>query len=308
MPNDPAANARPARLKADGVFILVTLVWGTSFVIVKNAFASSPPLQFLFWRFLIASTLLVPVLFFKRRTPGLWRDGVVTGLLLGFGMSFQVAGVPTTTASKTAFLTGLAVVLTPFAAYLRTRRFPSLENGIGIALAATGFVLLTFPAGGGPMNRGDALVAVCGVIFAFYTVELAERSARHDAAMLTFVQLATVVVVAGTASLVLRLPAFAALPEAIAESRPVLWRGTFLWSVLYLASLGTVGTFFSQTWAQARMSATHAAIILALEPVFAAIFAAWILDDRLGTRGIAGASLVLAGIAVSEVRLRRLGK
>ncbi|HXM78250.1 MAG TPA: DMT family transporter [Thermoanaerobaculia bacterium] len=307
LPDRPAEVQADAarRFRADAVLIGVTVVWGSSFVVVKNAFAQSPPLQFLFWRFLIAVVLIAPFLAARRRTPGLVRDGLVIGLLLAGGMSLQVLGIPGTSASKAAFLTGLSVVLTPFAAWLRTRKLPSLENGIGVTFAGAGFFLLTFPAVGGPVNRGDVLVFGCGVVFAFYIVELAERSARHDAVWLTAFQLVTVVAVAGIASLALRLPALAALPEAAAEARPVVWRGTFLWSVLYLGSLGTVGTFFCQTWAQARMSATHAAIIFALEPVFAAILAAWLLGDHLGARGAAGGALVLAGIVVSEMRLSR---
>ena len=273
----------------------VTFVWGTSFVIVKNAFAGSPPLQFLFWRFLIASAILAPLAIRRARTPGLLRDGLVVGALLAGGMSLQVLGVPSTTASKAAFLTGLSVVLTPFAAYLRSRRLPSAENAVGVALAGAGFLLLTYPPEGAHFNRGDVLVFGCGVVFAFYIVELGERSARHDAIWLTLRQLGTVAIVAGLGSLVLRAPVFAGMAEGAAEHRPVLWQGTFLWSVLYLGSVGTVGTFFGQTWAQARMSATHAAILFALEPVFAAILAG---------RGVAGALLVLAGIVVSETRLR----
>jgi drug/metabolite transporter (DMT)-like permease len=220
-------------------------------------------------------------------------------------MGLQVLGVPATTASKAAFLTGLSVVLTPFAASLRTRKLPSLENALGVALAGAGFFLLTFPTDGGPIGRGDVLVAACGVVFAFYIVELAERSPGHHALALTGIQLACVCALAGAVSLLLRLPVFASLPEAAREGRPVAWEGTFLWSVLYLASVGTVGTFFGQTWAQKRMSAIHAAIIYALEPVFAALFAAWLLHERLGPRGIAGGILVLAGIAVSELRFGR---
>jgi drug/metabolite transporter (DMT)-like permease len=292
-------------LRADAVLVGVTLVWGTSFVVVKNAFEGSPPLQFLFWRFLIASALLGLIVLKRPRTPGLVRDGLVVGALLAGGMSLQVLGVPSTTASKAAFLTGLSVVLTPFAAYLRTRKLPSVENAAGVTLAAAGFVLLTFPAGGGHFNRGDALVFGCGVVFAFYIVELSERSSRHDSIWLTFFQLGTVAVVAGVGSLVLRTPLFAAIVEGAREHRTVMWEGTFLWSVLYLGSVGTVGTFFGQTWAQARITATHAAILFALEPVFAALFAAWMLRERLGGRGILGGVLVLGGIVVSELRLRR---
>jgi drug/metabolite transporter (DMT)-like permease len=301
------ASEPPRSLGADVVLVCVTVVWGSSFVVVKNAFADSPPMQFLFWRFLIATGLIAALLPFRRArlTRGLWRDGLVVGCLLAGGMALQAAGIPSTTASKAGFLTGLSVVLTPFAAYLRTRKLPSVENAVGLLFAGAGFILLTFPSGGGRLNRGDALVFGCGIVFAFYIVELAERSARHDSVWLTAVQLAAVTALSGAASLVLRTPFFAGVPESMHEALPVVWQGTFLWSVLYLASLGTVGTFLSQTWAQARMPAAHAAIIFALEPVFAAIFAAWLLGDRLGGRGIAGGGLVLAGIIASEVRWRR---
>jgi len=86
--------------------------------------------------------------------------------------------------------------------------------------------------------------------------------------------------------------------------RPLLWSGGFLGAVAYLATIGTVGTFLSQTWAQRHMSATHAAILYALEPVWAALLAAWLLGERLGARGAWGAALVLAGIVASELRLR----
>ena len=292
-------------LRADAVLVAVTCVWGSSFIVVKNVVRDSPPLGFLFFRFLLA-TLLVALLAGRRlRTRGLWRDGAVVGALLACGMALQVLGQRGTTASKAAFLTGLSVVLTPFAAYLRTRRLPSLENGIGITLASAGFFLLTFPQGGEPFNGSDLLLTGCGVVFAFYIVELSERGHGHDPLWMTAVQLATVVLVAGALSLLARSSLFARLAGAAAESRPILWPGSFLWSVLYLGSIGTVGTFFGQTWAQRHMSATHAAIIFALEPVAAALLAAWLLNESLGARGIAGGVLVLAGIAVSEMRLRR---
>lgn len=296
--------SRTLQLRADAVLVGVTLVWGSSFVVIKNVLREGPPLGFLFCRFLLATLLLATLLPRRRRTPHLLRDGLAVGLLLACGMSLQVVGQLATTASKAAFLTGLSVVLTPFAAFLRTRRLPSLENGIGISLASVGFFFLTFPRGGGPLNRGDLLVLGCGVVFAFYIVELAERAARHDAAWLTGIQLAVVAACAGALALLFRT-AFVPGFTAGAELRPIVWQGDFLWGVVYLGSIGTVGTFLGQTWAQRHMSATHAAILFALEPVFAALLAVWFLDERLGTRGLAGGILVIAGIAVSEMRLRR---
>ncbi len=306
MSEPRAPKPRSIALQADAVLVAVTFVWGSSFIVVNKVVQSSPPLKFLFWRFLLATLLVALFLRGHRRSAGLARDGLVVGLLLAAGMSFQVVGQLETTASKAAFLTGLSVVLTPLAAYLRTRRLPSLENGFGITLASIGFFLLTFPSGGGVLNRGDLFVLGCGVVFAFYIVELAERAKRHDALWLTAIQLAVVAASAALLSCLLRLPAVASFSAAAAESRPILWQGTFLWSVLYLGSIGTVGTFFGQTWAQRHMSAVHAAILFALEPVFAALLAAWLLRERLGTRGILGGALVLAGIVVSELKLRQL--
>lgn len=296
---------RKVRLRADMVLIAVTAVWGSSFVVVKTVLEVSPPFGFLFWRFLLATVLTAILALGRRADPGLLRDGVMAGMLLASGMAFQVLGQAETTASKAAFLTGLSVVLTPFAAYARTRRLPSLENGVGIALASTGFLVLTFPRPGESFERGDLLVSACGVVFAFYVVELAERSPRHDPILLTGVQLATVSAVALGLMLVLRLRVLSGLHAAALEARPVLWGGAFLRGVLYLGSIGAVGTFLGQTWAQRHMSATHAAILFALEPVFAALLAARLLNERMGLRGFTGGALVLTGIVFSEFRIRK---
>jgi drug/metabolite transporter (DMT)-like permease len=287
------------RLRADAVLILVTVAWGSSFIVVKNVVAESPPLAFLFFRFLLAATIAGLLAWRRPRTSGLLRDGLVIGGLLAAGMTLQVVGQVETSASKAAFLTGISVVLTPFAAYARTRSLPSLENGVGISLAAIGFFLLTFPAGGGLINQGDLLVFGCAILFAFYIVEMALRTPLHDAFCLTAIQLVVVVATAGILAAAGRIAGWPL------ESRPIVWEGTFLRGVLYLGTIGTVGTFLSQTWAQRHMSATHAAIIFALEPVWAAVFAAWFLGERLGARGYWGGALVLAGIVVSELTLRR---
>jgi drug/metabolite transporter (DMT)-like permease len=288
----------------DLVLAGVTLVWGSSFVAVRYALDTAPPLALLFFRFLVAAILAAGAVARRPKPFGGLRDGLILGSILALGMSLQVVGQAETTASKAAFLTGLAVVLTPFVAILRTRKMPSIENGVGIFLASAGFVLLTFPTSGGPVNRGDLFVSACGVVFAFYGVELAERAGRHDAVWLTAIQVTVTAVVAGVLSLVLRLPALSRLSIATLEARPIPWGGSFPWSVAYLGAACTMLAFLGWTWAQGRMSAVHGAIILALEPVFAALFAAWFLHERLGGRGAAGGGLVLAGIVVSEVPWR----
>lgn len=297
--------SRSLRLRADAAIVAVTAVWGFSFIVVKHALDDAPPLAILVGRFLLATALLLPFALRNPMTRGLIRDGAAAGSLLAVGLALQTSGQVTATASKAAFLTGVSIVLTPFAAWVRTRRLPSLENGIGIALASVGFAWMTFPKEGWSIGRGDALVLGCAVLFAFYIVELGEHAGRHDPLWLTTVQMAVVTLVAGVLALVLRVPMLAPVGSFLGESRSLVWTSSLTSSLLYLGSIGTVGTFLTQTWAQRHVSAVHAAILFALEPVFAALLAAWLLSEHLGTRGTLGALVILAGIIVSEVRFRR---
>lgn len=296
------SEASPGRFVPDFVLAAVTLVWGSSFVVVKNVLETAPPLAFLAVRFLLAALLLAPWVVRRRESAKFARDSLLLGALLALGMGAQVVGQVETTASKAAFITGLSTPLTPIYQVLRTRRLPRLENILGIVLASSGFFLLTFPGGGGRINRGDVMVLGCAVAFAVYIVELSLRAERHDSAALAGAQLWVVALLAAACSPLLRALPAAHLGIAAAETRPVPWNGAFLFGVAYLGSVGTVGTFLGQTWAQRFMSATHAAILFTIEPVFAALLAAWLLRERLGLRGGVGAALVLAGIVISELR------
>jgi drug/metabolite transporter (DMT)-like permease len=290
--------------RADAVLLAVTIVWGSAFVVMRHALDTAPPFFLLFCRFALGAALLAPFLRKRTKSAGLGRDGWILGSLLAVEMALQVSGQAGTTATNAGFLTGLGTVLTPFAAVARTRRLPTAGNGIGIALASAGFLLLTFPGRGATFQRGDLLVAASAVVFAVYMVELAERGGRHDALWLTAAQLSIVALGAGVLSLLARSPLFSGTVAGALESRPVDWRGAFPGSVLYLGFFCTFLAFLGATWAQGRMPAIHAAILLALEPVVTWILAAAILNERLGPRGWWGALLVMAGIAVSEL-LRR---
>ncbi len=300
MKTDAEREPLALRWRADAVLTAVTLVWGADFVMVKNLLGVVPPIPFLFWRFAAATVLCALFLPGRARTPRLVPDGLYLGALLTLGMGLQILGQAGTTASNASFLTGMASVLTPVAAYLLTRKLPTFENGLGISLAGAGFVLMTFPAGGLGIGRGDLLVFGCGVVFAFYIVEMAERSGRHDSVWFTTIQIALVAVAAGLVSV--WQGGAAALWSGV---RPIAGRPDLVAQALVLAVVGTAGTYAFQTWAQQHMSATHAAIIYTLEPVVTAVLAGWFLGERLGARGWVGGVLVLAGIVVSELRLRR---
>jgi drug/metabolite transporter (DMT)-like permease len=300
MKTDVEREPLRVRWRADAVLIAVSLVWGADFVLVKSLLGRVPPLPFLFWRFALATFVCALFLPGRRRTPRLLSDGLLLGALSSVGMGLQIVGQTYTTASNASFLTGLASVMTPIAAFLLFRRLPTLENGLGISLAGAGFVLMTLPAAGAPVNRGDLLVFACAVAWAFYVVELAERSPRHDAAWFTAIQLGVVTLAAGAATLLMW-----GVDGLKAGIVPLLGSPSLILQVVVLAAVGTTATFLFQAWAQGQMSATHAAIIFTLEPVVTALLAAWFLGERLGPRGWAGGALVLAGIVVAETRLKR---
>jgi drug/metabolite transporter (DMT)-like permease len=144
------------------------------------------------------------------------------------------------------------------------------------------------------------MVFACAVFFAIYFVENEQRSPRHDPFLYTARQMIAAAATLGGASLFLRY-ARPSLAIAALEQRTFSLDHRFLVAVGYMTLFATVGTFTVQNWAQARLSATRAAVIFALEPVWAALFAAAILSERMGVRGYAGGALVIAGIVVSEI-------
>ena len=282
--------------------VAVTVIWGTTFIVNAEVLGREPPIAYVAIRFVLAAILLNVAAMGRPATRRLWSDGAGMGILLALGMGTQIAGQTETSASKTAFITGLSVVLTPVVGVFRTKRLPGLASLAGVALATGGFALLSWPSGGGGVNRGDLLVLACAILFAIYFVENEQRSPRHDALAYTARQM---IFAAGTllaASAVFRIfrPAMALTGF---EARPLSFDRGFTIAVAYMTLFATIATFTTQNWAQARISATKAAIIFALEPVWAAIFAAVILSERLGPRGYWGGALVIAGIVVSEIRV-----
>jgi len=298
--NSSTISAEKHSWPAAFALVAVTVVWGTTFIVNAEVLGREPPLGYVASRFVLAALVLNAATLGRAATPRIWRDSIGMGALLALGMGAQIVGQTETSASKTAFITGLSVVLTPVVALVRTRRAPGRTVLAGVALATAGFAMLSWPADGGGVNRGDLMVLACAVLFAVYFVENEVRSPRHDAFLYTARQMIAASATLAAASLWLKL-ARPALAAASFEAKPFVFDRGFLIAVAYMTLFATIGTFTVQNWAQARLSATRAAVIFALEPVWAAIFAAVILGERLGVRGYAGGALVIAGIVVSEL-------
>lgn len=288
----------------DLALAFVTALWGTTFVVNELVLKDAPPLLFLAIRFALAAVVLVALARGAPRSAGLRKDSLLIGFLLATSIGCQLAGQIYTTASKTAFITGLSVPLTPIIGFLITRKLPSRANLQGLVLAVAGFFVLAWPRDATRLDPGDALVFLTAVIYGYIIFYMGEAAPRHNARRFAAGQIAA-------AALFLGLARFAVWPHlprsgafATLESRPLPMSGRFWLSVLWMALIATVLTFIVQTWAQARMPATHAAVIFAMEPVWTALFAALTIGERMSAREIAGGVLILAGILVAERRRR----
>lgn len=264
--------------------VVVTAVWGVTFVQVKDAVAIYPLLAFLAVRFAIASLTLAPLAARRLQRSG-WRAATLLGLLLAAGFVLQTAGLQRTTVSSTGFITGLYVVFTPIFAYALFRIGAGRAVVVGVALSVAGLALLSGVGVGSP--AGDALVLAASAVYSLQ-IALLERYARlYDPIAFTFVEM---------------LAAFAGCAVvAVALGQVEVPRGWTVWGAILVTGLFSSALgFLVQTWAQRHTSATRTALAFAMEPVWTAIFGYWLAGDRLGALGWAGAALIMAGIVVAE--------
>ncbi len=277
--------------------ITLALMWGTSHVISKDILSTHSPSFYTSVRFGIAAICFG--LMFAGHLGRSSRKAVIQGVLLGLcsftGIAFYVVGLGFTQASKAGFITGLYLVFTPLLAYLIFRARPARDHLVGLAIALGGFILLSFPRGGESINWGDLLILLAAVAWASHIAATSAFARQSDVRTLAAVQ---VITVAGLAiSVHLALKSFG----AETQPNPLNWR--FAWQIAYMAVMVTFVAALVQTWAQRGVPSTHAAILYALEPVTAAAFAYLAFGEKLGLiRGI-GATLILAGVMVSRLKL-----
>jgi len=286
---------RPA-LKADLSLLGISAIWGATFVVVKRALDDASPFAFLACRFLLATAALGwifrrDVFPFSARTA---RDGSILGLFLCLGFGFQTIGLLHTTPSRSAFLTGLYVVAVPLMAAALRMRGLTAGSLAGVALALAGLYFLTEGGGerrGAPpagFGVGEILTILCAVAFAAHIIGVDIFSRRHDVRSLAFWQVA-----AGGALCV---------PLAWGAETPRLALTASLAGAIAVTSLGgTALAFAVQNAVQSKTTPTRAAIILASEPVFAAVMSYVVEGERMTPGTMLGAFLILAGMLASEI-------
>ena len=283
-------------IKAHLLLVLTTLIWGSTFVLIKEALKDSSPLLLNAVRLALAAVLLA--LYYRKYLTTWTRpaltSGMIVGIFLYLGYAFQTAGLKLTTPSKSAFLTGTSTVLVPLVlvAFLKARIHP--WRVVGIALAFLGLFLMTVPAGRAGLadfanvNRGDILSIGCAIGFALQIVFLGRATARFPFEQIAVLQIVTAAVLMALTTPLLEHPRFQPTSAVIA-------------TVLITGILGTAVAFTVQAWAQQFTPATHTALIFNMEPVFAWLTSFIYLHERLGGRAGAGALLILAGVLVSEL-------
>jgi drug/metabolite transporter (DMT)-like permease len=282
---------RSPEATATAALVVVTAVWGSTFVIVKDAIERMPVMDFLAWRFVIAS---VAMLVLRPRSVAdlSGRDrvrGVLLGLALGAGYVAQTFGLQHTPATISGFITGLFVVFTPLCSGLLLRKRIAATAWVAVALATGGLALLSLH--GLSIGRGEAITLLCAVSFALHIVGLGEWATSRNAYGLAVLQTGTVGVMSMAAS----------APDTLAPPPDA-----GVWGAILLTALAaTAFAFFIQTWAQAQLQPIRAAVIMTMEPVFAGVFGVTVGGDVLGFRTIAGAALVLAAMYLVELGPRR---
>ena len=284
-------------LRANLALLLCSVIWGTTFVVVQNALKDSSVLMFLAVRF-TSSALLIAIVYRNSlrgvKAEGI-RSGVIVGLFMFGGYVFQTIGLKFTTASKAAFLTGSSVVLVPLLLVLCRQQRVTRWVWWGATTAFAGLYLLTVGGGGlHGLNKGDPLVFISAISFALQIIFIGRSVGHVSAGAIGFLEVATTALLSVTL-----VPIAAALDFEALRFTPTR---ELLIALAVTAIGGTVICLPLQAWAQQYASPSHAAIILSLEPVFAAITSYFVQAEKMGLRELFGATLILAGIVLAECR------
>jgi drug/metabolite transporter (DMT)-like permease len=294
------------RARAEAALLFNTVVWGSTFVLVKQALADISPLFFLALRFSVATLALLaiygrPVFVSVQAGRGRacqdhgdsftkqFAAGLLCGTFLFSGYILQTLGLRLTSPPKSAFLTGLTSVMVPFGAALVYKIRPQVSEVIGVMTATAGLALLTLNGPSGAVSRGDLLTLMCAGGFAAHIVALGHFSERMSFEVLSIAQ------IGGAAAWSFGLLWFFEAPR-------VEWRPAVVWTVLITGLLATALAFTIQAWAMQYTTSTRTALIYMAEPVVAWATSFWLVGEGLSARAAAGAALILLGILLVELK------
>ena len=310
-------------MRAEGLLVLTTLIWGGTFAVIKGALDDISPMLLVGIRFLLAAALAWPILLrgadstaevcspVRRRlfTPTAWLWGFVIALGMLAGYAGQTIGLKYTTVARSGFITFSFALYVPFLQFLILGKRPGWGNLLGLFVVIWGLSFIIDPASGplkpgdlspfrilsmtrdimeGGMNKGDLYTLFGSVGYAFYVVLLDKASRVCHPGALTVIQM-----------LFCGLLALALVPFFEVPFLVISWR--LAGAMFYLVALGSVLALALMNWFQRRLTPLRAVLIYALEPVFAALIGWLTFGSGMTTREIAGAVLILGGIVASDL-------
>lgn len=282
---------RRTSLLASLALLAMTASWGSTFFLIRDLLERVPTLDFLAVRFLIAAVamLLVAPRAVTRLSPESRRHAVVLGGVYGVAQVLQTTGLAHTPASVSGFITGMYVVMTPLLAAVLLRTRIGGLTWVAVAIAAGGLAVLTLD--GVSMGYGEAITLMSAVLYALHIVGLGAWSDPRQALGMSIVQIVVIAVLCSIAT----VPDGVVLPSTRAD-----WA-----SVVYMALVAGAAAMLAQTWAQAHLPPTRSAIIMSMEPVFAATFAVWLGGEPTTLRMVGGGLMVLTSMLLVELAPRR---
>ena len=278
-------------VQAEILLIFITVIWGSTFTIVKKALILVSPIMLVSLRFWIATVVIAAVMpiQFRRIDSQTILKGFLLSLAFLGGFVLQTLGLRDTTPSNSAFITSLCVLLVPVLGFLIFHYRSSLQTVIGILMATVGLVLLLADSSNFSLHSGDFLTLICAFMFAFHILFLGRFVRQTNYRHLIFVMMVCSAILCSVMAPLL-------------ESPFIAWNPWLLFYLFVLGVLATAFAFIVQGWAQQYSNPNHTALIFSLEPVFATVFAFIFLDQTFSAKEWIGGSLILLGIIVSEIR------
>ncbi|NOX67204.1 MAG: DMT family transporter [Chlorobi bacterium] len=291
------------KYKGELILLLITLLWSATFVIVKESLNNISSMLFVGFRFLIAGIILLPVILRKKvrfKNVNL-KLPIILGILLFLGFATQTIGLRFTSATKSAFLTGSAVIIIPILQTIIEKKKPKSGAVIGVVIVLIGILLLS---GGNSFftlledlvanfNFGDGMTLLCALFFALYVVYLDVLSNQYNFWLLLMIQIIVTTVLAFMFAVIFDIIDF--------EIIKINFTSQLGFGIIYTAIFATLVTTALQTKYQNLVTPTKAGIVYSFEPIFAAIIAYLAIGERITTFGFIGAALIFIGLIISEI-------
>ncbi|MBU4349087.1 DMT family transporter [bacterium] len=283
-------------IQAEFYLLIIVIIWGSTFALIKGVIDTIPPYTFLTYRFLLAALILV-LIFWKRLKKlniMILKKGSLIGIFLFLGYTLQTVGIKYTTATKAGFITGFSVVLVPIISFLLLKEKVSRDSVVGVVLATLGLWFLNYNSSF-IFNLGDFLVLLCAFSFAMHIISVGLFSKKLDYVLLAITQITVVFILSLLMALIFERPAI-----------HLSYSSDIWWSIVITGVFATALAFYMQNKFQRYSTATKTAIIFSGEPLFAAIFAYLLLGEKVGLIAWIGGLLIIFGMIISQSKFKSM--